>query len=211
MAVSSLNRMTVPLGEQASQGLLMPKLKYRFRVYFQNFGVSVTTTELTKQVINIARPNLTFEEIPIPIYNSTLKLAGRHSWADIGCSVRDDASGTISKIVGEQIQKQMDFMEMSSAASGINYKFKTVIEILDGGNGANDPVVLEAWELYGCYLKSTDYQDLNYGSNEAVTIAMTIAYDNANQINSASGEANGVGIAVGRKLGDVVTGVGATA
>ena len=207
MAVSSLQRMTVPLASDQSsptQGLLMPKLKYRFRVMFENFGVSTPRTELTKQVISVARPNLTFEEITLPIYNSTLKLAGRHSWADIACSVRDDASGAVSKLIGEQLQKQMDFLEMSSAASGIDYKFLTKIEILDGGNGANTPVVLETWELYGCYLKAANYQDLNYGTNEAVTIEMTIAYDNANQ----TPEGTGIGTEVGRTIGDVVTGAG---
>ena len=121
MAVSSLQRMTVPLASDQSsttQGLLMPKLKYRFRVMFENFGVSTPRTELTKQVVNIARPNLTFEEIALPIYNSTLKLAGRHAWADVTCSLRDDASGAVSRLIGEQLQKQMDFLEMSSAASG---------------------------------------------------------------------------------------------
>jgi hypothetical protein len=114
MAVSSLQRMTVPLASDQSssvQGLLMPKLKYRFRVMFENFGLSKPTTELTKQVVSVARPNLTFEEITLPIYNSTLKLAGRHSWADVACSVRDDASGSVSKLIGEQLQKQMDFLE----------------------------------------------------------------------------------------------------
>jgi len=207
MAVSSLQRMTVPLASGQSsptQGLLMPKLKYRFRVMFENFGVSTPRTELTKQVISVARPNLTFEEIALPIYNSTLKLAGRHTWADITCSVRDDASGAVTRLIGEQLQKQMDFLEMSSAASGIDYKFLTKIEILDGGNGANEPVVLETWELYGCYLKGANYQDLNYGTNEAVTIEMSIAYDNANQ----TPEGTGVGTEVGRTLGDVVTGAG---
>jgi len=207
MAVSSLQRMTVPLASDQSspsQGLLMPKLKYRFRVMFENFGVSTPRTELTKQVISVARPNLTFEEIALPIYNSTLKLAGRHTWADITCSVRDDASGAVTRLIGEQLQKQMDFLEMSSAASGIDYKFLTKIEILDGGNGANEPVVLETWELYGCYLKGANYQDLNYGTNEAVTIEMSIAYDNANQ----TPEGTGVGTEVGRTLGDVVTGAG---
>jgi hypothetical protein len=207
MAVSSLQRMTVPLASDQSsptQGLLMPKLKYRFRVMFENFGVSTPRTELTKQVISVARPNLTFEEIALPVYNSTLKLAGRHTWADITCSLRDDASGAVSRLVGEQLQKQMDFLEMSSAASGIDYKFTTKIEVLDGGNGANEPVVLETWELYGCYLKGANYQDLNYGSNEAVTIEMSIAYDNANQ----TPEGTGVGTEIGRTLGDVVTGAG---
>jgi hypothetical protein len=207
MAVSSLQRMTVPLASDQSsptQGMLMPKLKYRFRVMFENFGVSTPRTELTKQVVSIARPNLTFEEIPLPVYNSTLKLAGRHSWADIACSIRDDASGAVSRLIGEQLQKQMDFMEMSSASSGIDYKFLTKIEILDGGNGANEPVVLETWELYGCYLKGANYGDLNYGTNEGVTIEMTIAYDNANQ----TPEGTGVGTEIGRTLGDVVTGAG---
>jgi hypothetical protein len=210
MAVSSLQRMTVPLASDQSsstQGLLMPKLKYRFRVMFENFGVSTPRTELTKQVVNIARPNLTFEEIALPIYNSTLKLAGRHAWADITCSLRDDASGAVSRLVGEQLQKQMDFLEMSSAASGIDYKFTTKVEVLDGGNGANEPVVLETWELYGCYLKAANYGDLNYGSNEAATIEMTVAYDNANQ----TPEGTGVGTAIGRTLGDVVTGAGQAA
>ena len=143
MAVSSLQRMTVPLASDQSsstQGLLMPKLKYRFRMMFENFGVSTPRTELTKQVMSFARPNLSFEEITLPIYNSTLKLAGKHTWADTTCEIRDDASGAVSRLVGEQLQKQMDFLEMASASSGIDYKFLTRFEILDGGNGAAEPV-----------------------------------------------------------------------
>ena len=207
MAVSSLQRMTVPLASDQSsstQGLLMPKLKYRFRVMFENFGVSKPTTELTKQVMSFSRPNPTFEEISLPIYNSTLKLAGKHSWPDVTCEVRDDASGSVSKLIGEQLQKQMDFLEMASAASGIDYKFTTVVEILDGGNGASTPVVLETWNLYGCYIKNADYGALNYGESAPVTINMTITYDNANQ-----GEGQGVGTLIGRTIGDVVTGAGA--
>jgi hypothetical protein len=205
MAVSSLSKLSVqPNGPNSNQGLLMPKLKFRFRVFFENLGVSKPTTELTKQVVSVTRPNLTFEEISLPVYNSTLKLAGRHSWADITCSVKDDAGGEVTRLIGEQLQKQMDFLEMASASSGIDYKFVTKIEILDGGNGAFDPVVLETWELYGCYLKGANYGDLNYGTNEAVTVEMTIAYDNANQTPGGSG----VGTEVGRTLGDVVTGAG---
>ena len=207
MAVSSLQRMTVPLASDQSastQGLLMPKLKYRFRVMFENFGVSKPTTELNKQVMSFTRQNLSFEEITLPVYNSTLKLAGKHTWADATCEIRDDASGQISRLIGEQLQKQMDFLEMASASSGIDYKFLTRVEVLDGGNGASEPVVLETWELYGCYLKSADYGALNYGESAPVTVNMTIAYDNANQ----TPEGTGVGTPIGRTLGDVVTGAG---
>ena len=86
MAVASLTRMTVPLASDQSasnQGLLMPKLSYRFRVIFENFGVSTPRTELTKQVMDFKRPTLSFTDITIPIYNSELKLAGKYSWADV--------------------------------------------------------------------------------------------------------------------------------
>ena len=207
MATSSLTKMTVPLASDQSnsnQGLLMPKLKYRFRVSFQNFGVSSPVTELTKQVVDFQRPNVTFENIDLPIYNSTIKLAGKYAWQDITCNIRDDAAGNVSRLVGEQLQKQLDFAEMSSASSGIDYKFTTVFEVLDGGNGANTPIALETWEIYGCYLQGVNYGDMNYGTNEAMQIAMTIRFDNAVQTPAGSG----VGAAIGRSLGDVATGVG---
>ena len=205
MAVSSLTKMSVPLASdqsQSNQGLLMPKLKYRFRSIFENFGVSTPRTELTKQVIDFTRPSVTFDEMPIELYNSRMYLAGKHAWEPTTINVRDDASGSVAKLVGEQLQKQVDFMEQSSASSGIDYKFVTRCEILDGGNGANEPVVLETWELYGCYLANVNYNDLNYGESAPVTITMSVRFDNAIQTPLGSG----VGTNVGRTLGTVVTG-----
>lgn len=219
MAISSLQRMTVPLASDQSapaQGLLMPKLRYRFRVEFVNFGIAASpepTTELTKQVISFTRPNLSFEEIPLPVYNSTVKLAGKHSWADVTCEIRDDASGNVSRLVGAQLQKQLDFFEMASAAAGIDYKFVTNVQILDGGNGGIAPVVLEEFALYGCYLKGADFGALNYGTSEAATINMTIAYDNA-ALQSGEGRvpdggrANAIGGVLGRVLGDELAATG---
>ena len=205
MAVSSLTRMTVPLASDQSsstQGLLMPKLKYRFRIIFENFGVSTPRTELTKQVIDFARPSVSFDDMTIDIYNSKVRLAGKHTWDDTTVNLRDDAGGNVAKLVGEQLQKQFDFMEMSSASSGIDYKFITRCEILDGGNGANEPTVLETWELYGCYLTSVNYNDLAYSDSAPVTMALNIRFDNALQTPLDSG----VGATVGRTLGTVVTG-----
>ena len=205
MAVASLTRMTVPLASDQSasnQGLLMPKLSYRFRVIFENFGISTPRTELTKQVIDFKRPNLSFADIEIPIYNSTLYLAGKYKWAETTCNLRDDASGAVSRLVGEQLQKQMDFLEMASAASGIDYKFTTRYEVLDGGNGAATPIVLETWELYGCYLKSADYGTTSYSESKPMQIALGIMYDNANQVPNGTG----VGSTIARTVNDVVTG-----
>ena len=208
MAVSSLQRMTVPLGPFASdqsnpnQGLLMPKMKYRFRVFFENFGVSTPRTELTKQVIDFTRPSVSFEDVPIEIYNSRLYLAGKYTWEEVTVNLRDDASGQISRLIGEQVQKQFDFMEQASAASGIDYKFLTKFEVLDGGNGAAEPNVLETWELYGCYVRQVNYNDASYGTSEPMTIAMNIRFDNALQTPLSSG----IGAQVARTVNDVITG-----
>ena len=205
MSVASLTKMTVPLASDQSardQGLLMPKLKYRFRVVFENFGVSTPRTELTKQVISFARPSVTFEEIVVDIYNSKLYLAGKHAWETTTVEFRDDAGGNVAKLVGEQLQKQLDFMEQASAASGIDYKFVTKCEILDGGNGAANPNVLETWELYGCYVTSVNYNDLNYSESAHATVSMTMRFDNAIQTPIGSG----IGATVGRTIGDVITG-----
>jgi len=195
--------MTTPLATDqsgSSQGLLMPKLKYRFRAIFENFGVSTPRTELTKQIMDFTRPSVNFDPIDIDIYNSRVRLAGKHTWEDINVTLRDDASGAVSKLVGEQLQRQLDFMEQSSASSGSDYKFTTKLEMLDGGNGANEPNVLETWEIYGCYLANVNYGDMNYGSSEPVTVSMTLRYDNAVQTPIGSG----VGAEVGRTLGDNV-------
>ncbi len=207
MAISSLSKFTVPLASDqsaTSQGMLMPKLKYRFRVMFENFGVSTPTTELTKQVQSAARPNLQFANQTIEIYNSKINYAGKHTWQTIAISLRDDVNGNVQKLVGEQLQKQFDFIEQSSAASAIDYKFNLRIEMLDGGNGAQTPTVLETWECYGCYLTAVNYQNLAYSEQTPAMVDLTIQPDNCVQTPSGTG----VGTNVGRAIGVLATGAG---
>lgn len=208
MAISSLSRFSVPIpgGQSAtSQGLLMPKLKYRFRVLLDNFGVTKPTTELTKQVMTVARPNVQFDSQTIDVYNSKVFYAGKHTWQPIQMTVRDDVSGAVSRLVGEQVQKQFDMLEQVSAASGSDYKFTMRIELLDGGNGAQDPNVLETFELYGCFLTDVNYNELTYAESSPVDITMSVQYDNALQLNGA-GNPNGIGTFVGRALRTTLTG-----
>ncbi len=207
MAISTLSKLTVPLDSNASasnQGLLMPKLAYRFRVSLENFGVSSPTTELTKQVMDVTRPNVSFEQMTVDIYNSRVYLAGKHTWEPITLTLREDVSNNVQKFVGEQLQKQLDFFEQSSAASGSDYKFVTRIEILDGGNGANVPGVLETFELYGCYVESANYNTLNYAESTPVTVQLAIRYDNAIQ----TPQGTGLGTAIGRTVNTAITGGG---
>ena len=207
MAISTLSKFTVPLANDqssASQGLLMPKLQYRFRVVLENFGVSTPRSELTKQVVDCSRPNLTFDNITLDVYNSKVYMAGKHTWDPITITIRDDVHNAVSKLVGEQVQKQFDFFEQASATSGIDYKFTSRIEMLDGGNGASTPNVLETWELYGSYIESVNYNTLAYATSDPVTITLNVRYDNAIQ----TPQGTGIGTAVTRTIGTLATGGG---
>ena len=208
MSISTLSKLTVPLDSSQSasnQGLLMPKLQYRFRVSLENFGVSTPTTELTKQVVDITRPNLSFETTTIDVYNSKVYLAGKHTWEAVTLTLREDVSNNVQKLVGEQLQKQFDFFEQSAAASGSDYKFVTRIEVTDGANGANAVGILETFELYGCYIESANYNQLAYGTSDPVTVTLSLRYDNAIQ----TPQGTGIGTAVGRTTNTLITGGGA--
>lgn len=205
MATGSLDKLTVPLpqGQTSSyQGLLMPKLQYRFRVQFTSFGNGVST-ELTKQVIDVQKPQIAFENIVLDIYNSKVNIAGKHSWEPVTINLREDITNNVQQMVGEQIQKQFDFYEQSQAAAGMDYKFTTMIQQLDGGNGdhySEEDCILDTFTLYGCYIENVNYNTLNYATSEPVTISLTIRYDNALQ-----DEETGIGADVGRLVGSVAS------
>ena len=207
MPITSLNNFGVPT-DAGNQVLLMPKLKYRFRVTLLGFGVSAAT-ELTKQVVDVSRPKVGFEEMQLDVYNSKVFLAGKYTFETLTLNLRDDASGFVQKLVGQQVQKQFDFVEQASARSGIDYKFSTKIEVLDGGNGAseNGVSVLETANMYGCFLTNVDYGDANYATNEAMQVALTIRFDNMVQWGAGEqGVGVGIGANVGRTIGESTTG-----
>ena len=201
MPITTLQNISVPTeGAGSNSSLLMPKLQYRFRVFLDNFGTTGAadgTREISRQVVDVTRPNLSFEQMTIDAYNSRTYLAGKHTWDPITLTLREDANNNVQKIVGQQIQRQFDFYEQSSAVSSGTYKFQTRIEILDGGNGANGANIIDRFHLVGCYIESANYNTLAYATNEPVTTTLSIRYDNAIQF-GADEDFIGIGSAESR-------------
>ena len=180
----------------------MPKLQYRFRVFLDNFGTTGGpdgVREISRQVQDVTRPNVSFEQMTLDAYNSRTYLAGKHTWEPVTLTLREDANNNVQKIIGQQLQRQFDFFEQSSAVSSGTYKFQTRIEILDGGNGANGANVIDRFHLIGCYIESANYNTLAYATNEAVTTTIAIRYDNAIQF-GADEDVNGIGETTTRAL-----------
>lgn len=191
--ITSLTNFSVPVPKDATnEAMLMPKLKYRFRVLFSKFGIvdpaSDVDMQLTKQIVEANRPTVKFADQKIDVYNSTIHYAGKPNWDPISIKIRDDSTGVVNKIVGEQNQKQFDFFEQSSAAAAGDYKFNMTIQMLDGGNMAsfsNDegsPNILETWECVGCYIVSSTFGQLQYSDQgTGMTIDLSIQPDNCIQ------------------------------
>lgn len=171
-----LDKLSVPVNGE-SQGTLMPKLQYRFRVNFINMGYTDTKVA-TNNVVSVTRPNLTHDEVLVDTYNSRIYLAGKHAWEPITIELRDDVTSQTSTILDNQVSKQIDMATQSATNAGVSYKFEMTIENLNGGNP--DPQVLDTWFLSGCYISNLTYNETNYGSGgEYQTISVQIRYDNA--------------------------------
>jgi hypothetical protein len=176
--MTSMSRFGVPLGGgQGRGGMLQPKVKFKFRVRVINFGPIAGGLELTQQVISAGRPNMTQEAVTVHSYASQAYYAGKPSWAPISIELRDDVTNSVSKLVGHQVQKQQNHFEQTSPLAGVNYKFNTYIETLDGGNDT----VLEQWYLEGCFLTEATYGQFDYSASDAMTIGLNIRYDIATQ------------------------------
>ena len=185
----TLSKFGVPLVPgQSGIGMLQPKLKYRFRVSMDRFAGFGPTLELTRQVKTVVRPTITFTETPIHSYNNVMYIPQKPVWNAIDIVVQDDVTSAVSKLINAQLQRQHNFFDQTSALAGANFKFRTKIETLDGGNIG----VLEAWYLEGCYLQSVAYDTYDYSSSDPMQITMNIRYDNATQDSTVLAIAEGL-------------------
>lgn len=187
--LNTINRFGVPSAYDTavSGGLLMPKLKHRFRVYALNFGVPTGTAaiDFTRQVVTAGRPTINFNNTPLHSYNNITYMAQKPEWNNLEITLRDDIYNNLTSLVSAQVQRQMNHYTQSAAVTFDNYKFQMLLQVLDGTMGTTgtqvDSNVLEDWYLEGCYLETVAYDSMDYSSNDPVMITLTVRYDNATQ------------------------------
>lgn len=174
--VETRSKFGVPVTGATGSGILMPKLRYRFRVTFLgNFAGQPEARTLTQNIQSVVRPKINFEEVMVESYNSKITVQGKHTWEPINVVIRDDISNSVTKLVGAQIQRQLNHFQQTTPAAGNDYKFDMQIEVLDGVNAGAS----EVWFLEGCFLQNVDYSDHDYSVNDAVQITLNVKYDNA--------------------------------
>lgn len=181
--MATLSSMGIP---GAGFGILHPKQKHRWAVTFVGLGRLIggsesLAREITRQAVSITRPNLSFAEVTMHRYNSTSYVAGKHEWQPCNLTIEDDITGLASSAIQAQLETQQRLIGadlpgewLNAGATGSDYKFGTILTLLDGNEG-----VVETWKIEGCFIQSADFGEMDYSSSEAATIQLTLRYDHA--------------------------------
>lgn len=190
--MATINDIGIP---GVGSGILQPKQKNRWRITFANLGGGEDSQPLSMQAITVTRPVLNFEEIQLDRYVSRAWIAGKYTFEPMTLTFEDDVTGTASKVLQAQLQKQQwligaEGQWLAAAGEGSLYKFVTYLDLMDGNEQ-----VIEKWTVEGCWLSNVDYSDLDYAAGDAVVISTTIRYDHARQ--NIGGYDQGEGVALG--------------
>lgn len=189
--------------------ILHPKHRNRWQAQFLGMTNTVGGTNpadarnLTAQLTTFTRPSLEFDEVTLDRYNSRAYVAGKHTWSPITFNVEDDIGGLASSVLQAQLETQQRLIGafgnngqwLNTAMSALEYKFGTIIQMLDGNE-----TVLEEWSLEGCWLSAVDYSDLDYADGAQVVISVTMRFDHARQFLTTAG----AGLAVGGFVNDAL-------
>lgn len=191
--MATINDIGIP---GVGSGILHPKLQHKWRVTFANMGEDGTDSQpLSMQAINITRPVLTFDEVQLDRYNSRAWVAGKHTFEPVTITFEDDITGTATKVLQSQIQRQQwltgsEGPWLCSAGEGSLYKFAVYMDMLDGCE-----TTVERWTLEGTWISNIDYGQGDYATSDPIQITVTLRYDHARQ--NIGGYDRGEGVAIG--------------
>lgn len=168
---------------------IQPKLKFKFRVRFINFGGLESASygfDASQQLVRVQRPTINFESTNLGTYSGNVKVFNKPTFNPINITFRDDVANTLGKAAWSQMQKQYDFNNGRYAVSAGAAKFTTIIETLDGQNEIR---AIDSFVLENCHIATMEYDELDYSSGEMSTVSIGVEYD---YIGSYKSESEGI-------------------
>ena len=119
-----------------------------------------------------ARPQMEFEENEIPWINSKRWVAGKGTWQTMNVTLHDPIAPSGAQQVMEWVR--LCFESVSGRAGYADfYKRDIQIKMLD-------PVgtVVQLWDIKGAWVKSMNFNELGYESNDMADVTLSIRFDN---------------------------------
>ena len=119
-----------------------------------------------------SRPNFSVAQQKIQWINSERKLAGKVTFSSMSLTLHDPIAPSGSQQVMEWIRTHQETVSGRAVYADF-YKRDCQIKMLD-------PVgtVVELWDIKGAHLTTANFQSLDYGTENLMTISLTIEFDN---------------------------------
>jgi len=142
-----------------------PKLKNRY--LFQIDGVPAYLVKTGN------RPTIEFEEVTLEHMNVKRYVKGKGAWAELEITLYDPVVPSASQAVMEWVRLSHESVTGRDGYSDF-YKKDVTIQVLG-------PVgdIVEEWKLKGCWIKSANFGDLSFESNDPAEITLSLRYDYA--------------------------------
>ncbi len=157
------------MAETLSVGDMLPNKfepKRKFRWVFAIEGIDAFLMK------SAARPSVSVGETTIEYINRRRYLAGKLSYEALSVTLYDPIAPSGAQQVMEWIRTHSETVSGRAGYADF-YKRDCQLKMLD-------PVgsVVELWDLKGCFLTAANFGDLDYGTEDATEIALTIRFDN---------------------------------
>jgi len=144
-----------------------PKTQNRFWFYLEPGGVPSHLCVATN------KPSFTMSPIIVDHLNVQRKFKGKMEWQDITLTLNDVIDPIAAASVHDWVLAHHDPV---TGVDGYAEDYKRELQ-LDAIGPDLEPV--ETWILNGAFIIGTNYGDLDFASNEKLTIELTLAYDYA--------------------------------
>jgi hypothetical protein len=177
-----------------------PKRAFRFKIQFGQSG-------LLWYAKTAQRPTLSFSEATHSYLNHTYYWPGRAEWSEVSISFIDpvdpDLSGGLIKALsdaGYRIPGGTDTSDLTSISKA------SATQSLGDSGDSNDIQCfmideegneLESWTLKHAWIKSVDFSDLDYSSDEMSEVTVNFRYDWAQYETIRNGASSDTFFAVG--------------
>lgn len=120
-----------------------------------------------------ARPTVNVNEVEIPFMNVSSYVAGRATWDTLAITFIDPIGPSATQKVIQWIRKCIEF-STGRMGYAVNYKKNLVLKMLDPAGET-----VEKWLLQGAFITTSNFGDLDYGTDDLANIDATIRFDRA--------------------------------
>ena len=157
-----------PFWSSLGEKTLDPVRKYRFSFSFA--GDSKEKTDSWWWAKTVTKPSYEVNSNEYQLINHKFKYPGILTWQDINISIVDTGSKATDLL---EALKATGYKKPTESSSGL-HKNISICSIKQFGA---DGVEIENWTLQNAFIKSINFGDLDYSSDDLVEIQLTVMYD----------------------------------